>query len=60
MLFLLAVTLCVMVFVHGVHAPFIQDGPLLVIYANGVKTNPYKWSYKWVTGVITRIRGVIA
>ena len=40
MLFLLAVTLCVMVFVHGVHAPFIQDGPLLVIYVNGVKTNP--------------------
>ena len=48
-----------MVFVHGVHAPFIQDGPLLDIYANGVKTNPYKWSYKWVTGVITRISGVI-
>ena len=39
---------------------FLQDGPLLV--TNGVitSTTRFKWNYKWVTGVITPINGVIS
>ena len=31
----------------------LQGGPLLVISSYEWSSNPYKWPYKWVTGVIT-------
>ena len=35
-----------------------EGGPLVVI--NGITTcDPYKWPYKWVTGVITQTSGMI-
>ena len=33
--------------------PLKQDRPLLVVIGN---MNPYKWPYKWVTGVINRYK----
>ena len=34
---------------------YLQSGPLPVL--NGVIINPYKWPYKWITGVVTLLIG---